>query len=117
MKKILIILLILLLTACSNNENNNKINYVQAKEKIINENAILIDVREEDEYNENHINGAINLPLNTIDENTSKELIENKESVIIVYCKSGRRSNEALIMLKELGYKNVYDFGAMDNWK
>ena len=116
MKKILLaIVCIFFLVGCSGDKYS--VNYVEAKEKIINEGAILVDVRTKEEYDENHITGAVLLTLDTIDEDTVKDTIGDKKNVVIVYCKSGKRSAEALEKLNNLGYKEVYDLGAMSNWK
>ena len=104
------------LIACSSGSGSS-INYVQAKEKIINEQAILVDVRTVDEYNEGHIAGAVVLPLDEIDSDSAKDKIGDKNQVIIVYCRSGKRSAEALKKLNSLGYQKVFDLGAMSNWK
>ena len=84
---------------------------------MINENAILVDVRSEDEYNEGHIDGALLLPVDNINEDSASEVIESKDSTVIVYCRSGNRSSQALQILNDLGYENVYDLGAMSNWE
>lgn len=120
MKKLLIILLCFIcLSGCSENDANDDgmISYIDAKEKIINNGAILVDVRTEEEYNENHIDGAILLTLDTIDEETVASVIDSKEDIIIVYCKSGNRSHQAYEKLKDLGYTEVYDLGAKSNWE
>ena len=113
MKKFLIILLCgIWLTGCSN-ADDKMVDYVEAKEKIINNGAILMDVRTEDEYNENHISGAVNIPLDSITEAVSL----NQDTPIIVYCQSGNRSSQALIKLENLGYTDVYDLGSINNWE
>lgn len=120
MRKILIILLcVILISGCkntTNSNNTNTISYIEAKEKIINEGAILVDVRTEDEYNEKHIDGAVLLSLDNISEESAGNIFSSKDVVIIVYCKSGNRSKQALDKLNDLGYANVYDFGSIDNW-
>lgn len=120
MKKILIILLcLILISGCkstTNSNNTNTISYIEAKEKIINEGAILVDVRTEDEYNEKHIDGAVLLSLDNISEESAGNIFSSKDVVIIVYCKSGNRSKQALDKLNDLGYANVYDLGSIDNW-
>lgn len=120
MKKILIILLcVILISGCkstTNSNNTNTISYIEAKEKIINEGAILVDVRTEDEYNEKHIDGAVLLSLDNISEESAGNIFSSKDVVIIVYCKSGNRSKQALDKLNDLGYANVYDLGSIDNW-
>lgn len=118
MKKFLIIILCFIcLCGCSEKKDDNLISYVEAKEKIINEEAVLVDVRTEDEYNEEHIEGALLLTLDTIDEKSTASVIESKETVIIVYCQSGNRSHQALEKLESLGYTEVYDLGSMSNWQ
>lgn len=120
MKKVKYFLIVILLCfglmGCSSGGDNGTIGYVKAKELIINNQATLVDVRTVDEYNENHIEGAVNLPVDEIDNNLDS-VINNKDSYIIVYCKSGVRSHEAYEKLVGLGYKNVYDLGSIDNWK
>jgi len=118
MKKFCLVLLIMFfLVGCGNDSSDNLISYMDAKEKLINEEAILIDVRTEDEYNEKHINGATLFTLDQINEDSAKDIIEDKNSVVIVYCKSGNRSSQAVTILKNLGYTEVYDLGAMNNWE
>lgn len=114
MKKLFIFIILFLLVGCSSNEDSNGlISYMDAKEKIINEGAVLVDVRTEDEYNSNHISGAINIPIDSI----SSAVSLSKDNPIIVYCKSGNRSSQALEKLEALGYSNVYDLGSIDNWE
>ena len=114
MKKLFIFIILFLLVGCSSNEDSNGlISYMDAKEKIINEGAVLVDVRTEDEYNSNHIGGAINIPIDSI----SSAVSLSKDNPIIVYCKSGNRSSQALEKLEALGYSNVYDLGSINNWK
>ena len=106
MKKIFIVLFcICLLSGCGSEKNAKQdsysVNYMEAKEKIINEGAILLDVRTEDEYNEKHIDGASLLPLDKIDSDSIAAIVNDKNSPIIVYCKSGNRSHQALLKLQE----------------
>lgn len=117
MKRVFIIFLCLVCFAGCSNSSSNSINYVQAKEQIINNGAVLLDVRTKEEYDESHIGGAILLPLDTIDNNSVSSIVDDKSKPIIVYCKSGVRSAQAVSKLIELGYENVYDLGAMSNWK
>lgn len=119
MKKILLVFICMFfLVGCSNNSSDNTlVSYMEAKEKIINEGAILVDVRTEDEYDDEHIDGAILLTLDQINEDSAKDIIDDKNKVIIVYCRSGNRSSQAVTILNNLGYNNVYDLGAMSNWK
>lgn len=119
MKKLFIILLCFIcFSGCSdNNADDGMINYIDAKEQIINNGAILVDVRTEEEYNENHIDGAALLSLDTINEETVANLVDSKDIPIIVYCRSGNRSHQAYELLKNLGYEDVYDLGSIDNWE
>lgn len=106
MKKLIVIVSLLLCVACSN--NNTMITY---KEIIKLEDKIIVDIREKTEFKSGHILGAINIPLGEI---KNSELDKNK--TIIVYCRSGNRSNQAREILDSLGYE-VYDLGSIDNWK
>ena len=120
MKKLIIVILCFIcLSGCSNSDSsdNGMVSYMEAKEKIINEGAILVDVRTEDEYNENHIDGAILFTLDTINEDTAINTFDSKDEVIILYCKSGNRSHQAYEKLKDLGYTEVYDLGSINNWE
>jgi rhodanese-related sulfurtransferase len=82
-------------------------------------NPRLIDVRTEEEYNEGHLDGAINIPYDVIVNPgvTTYDSIIPDETPIIVYCKSGKRSGTAYDSLVKAGYKKVYDLGAMNNCK
>ena len=86
-------------------------------EKIMNENEnyIILDVRTIEEYNDGHIPGAICIPNETIDENVVNKL-PNKEQLILIYCRSGNRSKQATIKLKDLGYLNLIEFGGITDW-
>lgn len=77
--------------------------------------VIVVDVRTLEEYNEGHIPNAISVPLETI-ENKAEAKLKNKDDLILVYCRSGRRSREAALKLIEKGYTNVIDFGGIKDW-
>ena len=70
----------------------------------------IIDVRTPEEYRENHIEGAVNIPVYEID-NIKNEIIDPNK-VILVYCKTGKRSKIVKQILIQNGYKNVYTFSA-----
>ena len=76
---------------------------------------ILLDVRTPGEYNARRIDGAILIPDSEIRDRAEKEL-SDKNKLILVYCQSGRRSENAARALARLGYANVYDFGGIINW-
>lgn len=82
-------------------------------EEMVNNGAILIDVRTSDEFKLGHLDSAANMDVNNIS-TLLPETIEDKDAKIILYCKSGTRSAQAASTLIELGYTNVYDLGAMD---
>ncbi len=77
---------------------------------------IILDVRRSEEFVEGHIPGAINVPNESIGTSEISEL-PNKDQLILVYCRSGRRSKEAAEKLVELGYKNIVEFGGILDWK
>jgi len=90
-------------------ENINNISYTKMQEILKeNEGTILLDVRSPQEYNEGHINGAINIPEYELSSKASN-ILNNKNLKIIVYCASGSRSKKAIKTLKKLGFINLYN--------
>ncbi len=79
------------------------------------EEHIILDVREQDEFDEGHIPGAILIPYTEV-ENKAEGMLPDKQKLILVYCRSGRRSKIAAESLAELGYKNVKEFGGIIDW-
>lgn len=75
--------------------------------------AVILDVRTQEEYTEGHIKDALLLPLDNIGEDTASELMQDKSKTVLVYCRTGRRSEMAAKKLLELGYTQVYDFGGI----
>ena len=73
--------------------------------------ALLLDVRTEEEYLMGHIPGSLNVPLRTID--NVEEMAENKHTVLYVYCRSGARSRQAVDMLEQMGYTNAVNIGGI----
>lgn len=93
-----------------------KISVEQVKEMIEkDEKVVLLDVRSEEEFAEGHIDGAINIPLQKLSYEVEYE-IEDKEEMIILYCRSGVRTIQAAMILEELGYTNVHDMGGIISW-
>ena len=76
---------------------------------------VILDVREQDEFDSGHIPGAILIPYTEI-ENRAEVMIPDKEKLILVYCRSGRRSKMAAQSLAKLGYTNVKEFGGIIDW-
>ena len=76
---------------------------------------VIVDVRRQGEYDEGHIPGAILIPNENI-ENDPPEELPDFEQIILVYCRSGRRSKEASQKLADMGYSNVYEFGGIIDW-
>ena len=79
-------------------------------------NYIILDVRRPDEYAQGHIPGAINVPNEEIG-TAEIAALPDKSQLILVYCRSGRRSKEASEKLVELGYTNIVEFGGILDWK
>ena len=77
---------------------------------------IILDARRPDEFAEGHIPGAINVPNEEIGTTDIAEL-PKKSQLILVYCRSGRRSKEASEKLVKLGYTNIVEFGGILDWK
>ncbi len=75
----------------------------------------LLDVRTQQEYDEEHIEGAMLIPNAELAQRAEAEL-PNKDMLIIVYCRSGGRSAMAAQTLLGLGYTNVYDIGGITSW-
>ena len=76
---------------------------------------VLVDVRRPDEYSQGHIPGAINIPNETIG-TAAQDALPNKETTLVVYCRSGVRSHQASGKLVDLGYRAVYDMGGIIHW-
>ena len=92
----------------------HKISQEEAKERIDN-GVLFIDVREQDEYDSGHIVGAVLSPVGNIGNNIVN-IAKDKDTEILIYCRSGNRSKVASDALVKLGYTNVYDFGGINTW-
>ena len=120
MKRMIPFLLVfLLLTGCGGNTSDGsyeQITQEEAKEMMDTQEVIILDVREQDEYDSGHIPGAVLLSVGTIDETTAAQVIPEKDSTVLVYCRSGNRSKTASAALADLGYSNIYEFGGINTW-
>ena len=121
LKGLIIMLIISLtlfgLTACGGDNNSyEQISAEQAKTIMDTEkDYIIIDARTEEEFAEGHIEGAVLIPEYEVADRAEKEL-PDKEQLILVYCRSGRRSKIASEELVKLGYTNVKEFGGIIDW-
>lgn len=127
MKQILIVIFVVILgvvilAGCSSKSDKNTENtYKQitpSEAKALmdsEENYIILDVRTEEEFVEGHIEGAILLPDYEIGEK-AESMLTDKDQLIFVYCRSGRRSKNAASELAALGYTNIQEFGGILDW-
>ena len=123
MKKLVFLLLaVMLLTACGQDKENDQgalyVNITAEEAKQImdsEEGYIILDMRTQEEYDEGHIPGAIVISHEEIAEK-AKEVLTDKDQLILVYCRSGRRSKIAAEALVELGYTNIKEFGGIIDW-
>ena len=76
---------------------------------------IVVDVRRQDEYDAGHIPGAILIPNESIGADQPDQL-PDLDQIILIYCRSGRRSKEAAQKLFDMGYSNIYEFGGINTW-
>ena len=123
MKKLVFLLLaVMLLTACGQDKENDQgavyVNITAEEAKQImdsEEGYIILDVRTQEEYGQGHIPGAIVISHEEIAEK-AEEVLTDKDQLILVYCRSGRRSKIAAEALVELGYTNIKEFGGIIDW-
>ena len=87
----------------------------EAENMMTGENVIILDVRTQSEFETGHVKNAVLLPLDQLQE-LAETVIPNKNYVILIYCRSGNRSNQAAHLLSEMGYTYVYDFGGIIDW-
>ena len=78
-----------------------------------NPDAIILDVRRDTEYNAGHIPGAVLFTMETISPKTAAKVLPDKDKLILIYCRSGRRSKIAAQNLLDLGYTNLIEFGGI----
>ena len=115
-----VLIILLLFTGCGGNsvEQNSyqQIPQDAAKEMMDTQEVLILDVREQHEYDSGHIPGAVLMPVGTITKDTAAAVIDDLEAVILVYCRSGNRSKTASQTLVDLGYTNIYEFGGINTW-
>lgn len=114
------------LTACAENSSQEKtteeityrqISQSEAKKMMETEkDFIILDVRTQEEFDEKHIENAILIPDYEIEQKAEK-MLPDKDRLILVYCRSGRRSKNASQKLAQMGYTNVYEFGGINTWQ
>ena len=127
--------LCLLLSSCGNGTSSSEIRHSDPQTTLASETAtyqqitqeeakemmkaddgrIIVDVRRQDEYDSGHIPDAILIPNESIDKEQPKEL-PDLDQIILIYCRSGRRSKEASQKLADMGYTHIYEFGGIIDW-
>ncbi len=119
---ILIVGMFLLCSCGQDNQNEQKepvymnISASEAKEIMDTEkDYVILDVRTQEEYDEKHIPGAVLIPDYEIGEKAEK-ILTDKDQLLLVYCRSGRRSKLASEELLGLGYTNIMEFGGIIDW-
>jgi phage shock protein E len=82
--------------------------------QMVEEGALLLDVRTVGEFSQGHIDGAVNIPVQELRDRI--DAVGDSEQTVVVYCRSGSRSAIARDMLREAGFRDVYDLGTMSAW-
>ena len=126
MKRCAVLLLVMLLmTGCAMGQvvdddgmerSYTQISQDEAREMMAQDDGhVIVDVRRQDEYDVGHIPGAILIPNESIG-TEQPEALPDLDQIILVYCRSGRRSKEAAQKLFDMGYTNIYEFGGIIDW-
>ena len=122
MKRMLpaVLTILLLFTGCGGTSmkehSYQQITQEAAKEMMDTQEVLILDVREQHEYDSGHIPGAVLLPVGTITKDTASAVIDDLDTVVLVYCRSGNRSKTASQALADFGYTNIYEFGGINTW-
>jgi len=119
MKSYIIALVMLLAIFCTPQERGQakQIDLETVKAEVVGKDVQLVDVRTPGEYTAGHIDDAINIDVS--DRDTFAEKFENldKEEPVYIYCKMGGRSERAAALLKEMGFKSIFDYsGGYSEW-
>ena len=114
--------LVVMLCSCKDSEKFKNITPDEAAEMMATGSGyVIVDVRGKEEYDKGHIPGAINVPIDSLKQdirnNEAIPELADKKKVYMIYCRSGRRSNEAAKLLSSFGYKHIYEFGGIIDWK
>ena len=115
----LIMMILVLLCGCGKKSVDSKyrqISQEEAKMMMDSQKVIILDVREQSEFDAGHIPEAVLLPVGSITEATAAAVIPELDSEVLVYCRSGNRSKTASQALVDLGYTNIYEFGGINTW-
>ena len=115
----MMVVLLMALTGCERSKADHtyyQISQEEARKRMDTQDVIILDVREQNEFDAGHISGAVPLPVGTISEDSAAAVIPEPDSVVLVYCRSGNRSKKASAALAELGYTNIYEFGGINTW-
>ena len=122
MKRVSLLALLLALTmalcaACGSKTDYQTMEINDAAEMIAADDGhLLVDVRTQKEFEEKHIPGAILLPVEDI-EDGRLERLPDKDQTILLYCRTGRRAEDAAVYLAKKGYTNIYEIGGIIDWK
>jgi phage shock protein E len=108
-----VVVLLLLVTCCVKKQNNTGNSAVPSGKPDPAKSILVIDVRTPEEYSAEHIGGAINIPVNVIEKEIENHT-RDKSQKILLYCRTGNRSGQALEILKSLGYVNVENIGGYE---
>ncbi len=121
-----LIILMIAIAGCSSKQKNMEPKQAVYKNvsmaeglKITKQNpdAVIVDVRRDDEYKAGHIPGAVLLTMETITAETAAKVLPDKNQLLLIYCRSGRRSKIAANTLLDLGYTNIIEFGGILDYK
>ena len=117
MKKIFLLLIYITIFAGCDKQIYEQITADEAHEMISKKDVIILDVREDNEFNQGHLENAINIPFDELEDRFMKEVTSDKDQIIILYCRSGHRAMIGAETLASLGFTNLYTFGSIDDWE
>lgn len=114
-KTLLLLLIVCVTTGCILSENYKHISPEEAAKMMEEQDVTIVDVRTEEEYAQRHIPHAVLVPIDDIRAG-NVGVLTDKNKVLLLYCWTGRRSEDAAAMLAKMGFKNVYEFGGLIEW-